>query len=183
MSREKCSIMVYHPVYVVLAEFLASWVRRNIDSADRKVEHSAQLAPRLFMKNKRFRWTTKMRGNFWIGVDLVHFCRFWQLEHAGFSSPSSTSSMVKRFRQERISVCSVLDGIGRLISQKGSNVSEAWTHVAHTSVNFNCPTNRSMNFELFSRRKRSQNSSAFWLALRLSSVILTMGLGRFRSRF
>lgn len=64
---------------------------------------------------------------------LVHFRRVLHLAHVGISSPSRTSSRIKRSRQAS-SLQRDEDGNGTLRSQNGSKVTLVLPQVVHFSV-------------------------------------------------
>ena len=96
----------------------------------------------------RFRCSTITCGSFRRAKVLVHFCWVWHLKHVGMSFPMSTSFIVKRSKQSCSCTCSVLEGIGRLKSQNGSNETDSWPHTVHNSVDWSWPANMSPNIEL-----------------------------------
>ena len=114
---------------------------------------------------------TRIFGNFWMLKLLVHFLLIWHLEHVGFSSPSSTSSLVKCSRHWLSFTVPLLVGMGKLKSQKGSRVTETWSQDVHRREDRSWPTNTSTIVLSSLRRYRFQLSAAFWLSLKRKSLI------------
>lgn len=91
---------------------------------------------------KRIR-ITRIFGNFCMLKLFVHFLLIWHLEQVGFSSPSSTSSRVKCSKHWLNFTVPLLAGIGKLRSQKGSNVTDTWSQEVQCNDERNWPTKTS----------------------------------------
>ena len=89
----------------------------------------------------------------------------------GLSSPSKTSSLVKRSRHWASLTGPDLLGIGSDKSQNGSNVTEQCPHTEHSKQDFNWPTNISTILLSSYLRYLFQDSIAFWLSLKKKTLL------------
>lgn len=102
---------------------------------------------------------------------LVHFRRVLHLEQVGISSPSRISSLIKWSKQSD-NLHRVLDGNGKLKSQKGSKFTLVFSHTVHFKVLLSWPANKSLITEFSVFEYQFHINSAFLLSLKRKSSFL-----------